>query len=438
MIRTILRSAALLLMLLAVSALRAGETWLTYPQALDRAVRVDERLLMSDADREALAAGRRENASRVRPRLDLATNLITNNSAIDVQFGGPGGMPRTIQDTLQGDARLEARWDFYQPGHGREQDALEEDIEALGAEKHSVEAIVRYEAAGAYLDVLEASARRRVAAADLERAGVQFSLGRERLAAGEGSTLGVRQLELAVRSLSAALDGARANEDLARERLRHLLDLDTLPEIPPAGEAALPGRPGLLAPEALVASAREGRSEIEAARRRVSSARDRVAAAAARLRPEAGATGSVAASTVEGFDGKTVDTRMQVGLRWSFFDAGARRAATDVESERLRRTELELAALTRRVETEVRQSFQRLRMALMEEERASSRRDQAAAAIDQTQALYEAGAASEMDLSERRADLAAASALLEAARVERVRSFVTLRFAVGAQIPEAS
>jgi len=408
---------------------------LTYAEALTRAVAVDERLRIDDASRGAVEAERRQNAARSRPSLDLSTNVITNNTALDAQIGGPGSPPRTLQDTVQGDARLEARWDFYQPGHGAEQAAFRWEIEASRAGRLTTEATVRFEAAGAYLDVLQSEASLRVAEADLERAKAEARLGRERLDSGEGSVLGAKQLDLAVRSLEAAREAASASVALASERLRHLLDLESPPELPEASEAGLPGRPGDLDAAALVAEARESRTEVVAATRSVEAAKERARAAARSRRPDAGFTGSVDASTVEGFDGKKVDTRMQVGVRWTFFDSGVRAAGIERETEFQRREELSLAALTRRVESEVRQALVGLRLSMASEDRASAEAAQAAAALEQAEALYAAGSATEMELSERRADLAAADGRLEAARIGRVRAFVVLRFAVGRPIP---
>ena len=424
---------AALLSLVPPPAPRAAEP-LTYVGALKRALEVDERLRISDHERGRIEAESRENALRIRPSLGLSTSVITNNSALDVRIGGPMTPPRTIQEGVQGDARLEARWDFYQPSHAREQQAYGEEIEAARADQGTVEATVRYESAGAYLDALVAAARVKVAEADLERARAQARLARERLDAGEGSRLGLRQLDLAVSALESAKEASAVSEDLARERLRHLLDLGDPPALPDLDAANLPGRPGNLDAGALIAGAMASRTEIAASRRRVEAAKARVVASAAGRRPDAGFAGSVDASTVEGFDGKKIDARLQLGLRWTFFDSGLRAAGTDRELEGQRRVELEASALARRVETEVRQSLAALRLALLEEDRTASLRDQAAAALEQTEALYVAGEANEMDLSARRAELAAASARLEGARVDRVRAFVTLRFAVGSPI----
>ncbi|MBI3450658.1 MAG: TolC family protein [Acidobacteria bacterium] len=404
---------------------------LTYAEALDRAVRVDERLGLSDAGRAGLEARRRAEGARTRPALDLATEVLTNNTALDVQIGGPTGRPRTLQDTIQGDARLEARWDFYQPSHAREQEALSRDIDASRSDRATVEAEVRYETATAYLDALQATAALSVAAADLDRAAAQARLGRERLAAGEGSALGVRQLDLAVQAATRSRDAAVASEDLARERLRHLLQLARVPVLPPAPDAGLPGPPGELDPDALVATALGARTEVGAARGRAAASRERVVASAASRRPDAGVSGAVIASTVEGFDGKKVDTRLQAGLRWTFFDSGERTAVIERRTEEQRAADLTLAALGRRVETEVRQAVTGLRIAALDESRTATVREQAQAALDQAEALYGAGSATETELAERRADLAAAAGREEAARVARVRALVALRFAVG-------
>jgi outer membrane protein len=429
--------AAIVIALSIAGAARAAET-LTYAAAMKRAIEIDERLRISDHERGRIEAESRENALRVRPSLGLSTSVITNNSALDVQIGGPGAPPRTLQEAVQGDARLEARWDFYQPSHGREQQAYGEEIEAARADRGTVEAAVRYETAGAYLDALVAAARARVAEADLQRARAQATLARERLDAGEGSRLGLRQLDLAVSALESAKEATAVSEDLAGERLRHLLDLDAPPVLPDFDAAGLPGRPGTFDADALVALALGSRTEIAASRRRVEAAKARVVASAAGRRPDAGFAGSVDASTVEGFDGKKVDTRLEVGMRWTFFDSGLRAAGTERELESQRVVELEAAAIARKIETEVRQGIAALRVALLEEDRTTALSDQAAAALEQTEALYVAGSATEMDLSERRGELASASAKLEGARVERVRAFVTLRFAVGSPLPEAS
>ncbi|HZE88344.1 MAG TPA: TolC family protein, partial [Verrucomicrobiae bacterium] len=410
---------------------------LTYAEALDRAVRVDERLGLHEAERGSLEARRRAEGARLRPALDLATEILTNNTALDVQIGGPGARPRTLQDTLQGDARLEARWDFYQPARAREQDALTRDIEASRSDLSTVEAQVRYETAGAYLDALQAAAATKVAAADLDRANAQARLGRDRLAAGEGSALGVKQLDLAVDAAARSLAAAAANEDLARERLRHLLQLGRAPILPAAADAGLPAPPAEPDPEALVATALGARTEVGAARGRAAASRERVVASAASRRPDAGVSGAVIASTVEGFDGKKIDTRLQAGLRWTFFDSGERTAVIERRTEEQRAAELTLAAVGRKVETEVRQAVTGLRIAGLEASRSATVREQARAALDQAEALYGAGSATESDIAERRADLAAAEGREEAASVARVRALVALRFAVGASLPPA-
>lgn len=185
--------------------------------------------------------------------------------------------------------------------------------------------------------------------ATVEGAREQHRVLSARLEAGEATEQEVLATKAAMEQARAALIEARKDQEATRARLRELTGLPVLPQhlVDDYSVAHVPGE----VPQ-LVSVALAGRQDLEVARRRVDLANSERDLALSRYLPSADATFDLWTHREGGFLEQN-DWTLTLGVDWQLFDGGAREASLARAKSSIRRAELDLSRLEKRVRREV-------------------------------------------------------------------------------------
>ncbi len=278
-----------------------------------------------------------------------------------------------------------------------------------------------------------ADAQRKLAEAELARAGELRELTRRRVESGLDGKLALLQIEGAVAADRAALEAARQRHRAAGLALASLLGAgpDRAASIAPAALGALPD---LTLPAELPAELLGRRPDLVAARWRVEAAGAEIQAVRARFLPNLGIrllAGLIAPSQLDLFSLGNRFYSVAPALSLPLFDGGARRAELDAKAaardlaiadynQILVHAINEIAELADRCDSLARQ---------LDAERAA--RANAAAAFGLAEARYRAGVGSLLESLEVRRELIASEQQLALAEASRAVAWARLNAALG-------
>lgn len=253
-----LNVANIVMLFLTGAALSAaeGQTTLTFRDALQRAIAVNNTVERSRADISAAEATKQQLLSNVMPRITLSGAATRNSEAISF---GEGSDSRTI--LAQNDWAY--RVVLSQPVFAGRRELRAYSQAKIGVENArqavlGTEDAVLLRVAGNYLALVNAEAR-----IGIEKGNIDISQKRRTQAqaffdAGEVTKVDVLRAETAIKAAQRALAVAEQNREAAESRLRADLDLDG------AIVAATPEQPMPAVPseEALIAKAETVRPDV--------------------------------------------------------------------------------------------------------------------------------------------------------------------------------
>lgn len=405
----------------------AAETGLTIEEAIRLALARNERAQI--AGQQVLAAEARVDQARAFffPDVTVTGDYVLNSEA-------QGGRSRTDGTRVNGDRTersvatslnltlFNARsFPLYR------QAKLERESAVLSAEEEK--RLLMFETAAAFLQTLSLEQVSSAADRRLSFARTTFEDTRTRF---EAKLVGLNDLTRAELELATAereLIRARGETDLTRLQLGYLIDSKI--EGPLADPSVLlrPSEQG--EPDGLVAEARRRRLDLAAGEAQAKAFHAFAEEPLRRIIPSLGLTGQYRATADQGFDQERGEWFLGLNLTWLLFDGGERRGDYAERKALARVADLEIEALSRRIDREVRSA-----LVALESERATIRQASVAADIARRNAeevtiLNRQGLASALEIADANLRLFEAEVALARARYGLAISFLSLRTAVG-------
>jgi outer membrane protein TolC len=377
---------------------------LTLPDAIRLALAKNERIAIAAAERGQVDARLSRARAFFFPELVATGNLTRRARAADrsaTVYGAALNASVPLFDARSFPLYRQAR--------------LERD--AARIDEREARRLLAFEVADAYLQtlgqeqVVAAAIRRR----DLATLRLEDARGRAgaRLVGGNDVTLA--ELEAA----TAERERIDAETDLAAayQGLSFLIGADVAgplaaPGAVLAGAAAPPGEDA-----ALVAGARTGRRDLEAARLRVLAARESAKEPGRRSWPVIDLGGQVAVSSETGLSGENHDWLIGLGATWVLWDGGENRAEARERSLAAEAAALGVKAQERQIATEVRTAAITQRGALAAQEQAVRAAAAARKNSDEVGILYRQGLARAIEVADAGGRLFEAEVALARAEV---------------------
>lgn len=311
---------------------------LTLQDAVRRGVEQAPRLAEARARESSAQATVSSREALAKPGISASTSYLRTNHVIPFGFGSPTGGTQAIFPDIPNNYRVRAEVTVPVYTAGRVSslvDAAEADVRAAGNDRKTTEEDVRIDLVRAYWALVTAREAERVLVQSLERAGAAVSDVKARVDAGvlppnDLLSIQAQRAREAVRLVQAKNAVAATMMNLDR-----LIGEDPGRQIVPATgvDVVLPAADELAAQpiEALIARAREQRTERASLTERQASLRASGAASLAALRPQLGALVAVEPTRPnQRFIPKTDEWKtswdLGVTFTWPLFDGGKARA----------------------------------------------------------------------------------------------------------------
>jgi len=241
----------------AQPALSAAEgTTLTFRQALERAVEVNNTVERARADIQFAEANKQQLLSNVLPRITASGAATRNSEAISF---GEGSDSRTVLAANDWAYRVVLSQPIF--AGRRELRAYSQAKIAVQSAEQAVlgtEDAVLLRVAGNYLALVNAEARLAIEQRNIDLSQKRRTQSQAFFEAGEVTKVDVLRAETAIKAAQRALAVAQQNRDVAESRLRADLDLDT-PIVAATPEQPMPPVPS---EETLIAKAETVRPDV--------------------------------------------------------------------------------------------------------------------------------------------------------------------------------
>ncbi len=439
------RPLSIFLMLLitanAASA-QAPPLRLSLDEAIARGIEASHRLEELTARQEAARAIEDQREAAELPQFTALAGYTRINHVEEFSVPNAAGGFRVLYPDLTNrvQSRLDLHWPIYTGGRlGALTRAAAAEVEATGQDREAARADLKLEITRGFLAVMTSRAAADVVRQALERTNAHLNDVRNQLSVGlvpPSDVLTIEAQQAHQRMLS--IEAGTIVETTTAE-LKRLVGVDQaatveLIQSSSAGVMVSPPRPGdPPAQKAVMDEARANRPERKSLLVRITAAEERVAAASAGSLPMLTAAGGydVARPNLRIFpiqDKWTPSWDVGVNVRWSFFDGGRVRAETAEAAANRRAAQARLRDFDDGIEVEVRQRTAELASATAAIEAAGVGVRSAAEARRVIAERFGAGVATNMDVLDAQTALlqaeldltrARASAELAGARLQR-------------------
>lgn len=309
---------------------------------------------------------------------------------------------------------------------------------AYSAAKHGAESArfgavdsrrqLSFDAARAFFGVIAAQRVLKAAERRLERADVSFNDTRSRAEAQLVSSNDVTRAQIERAKAVQSVVTARSSLATARVSLEYILDSTV------AGELSAPSE--RLAPDALDVAQLTNRAVSE--RPDIAASRENAASASAsadepgmRAVPTLNIAGQARLADQDIAGKRNYDTTVTLNLNWQIWDAGTRSADATSRRAAADQAELQLKALRRRVQADVRSAVSVLQASRASLESAEQAVEAARRGADETSVLYKQGLAKAIELVDANLSRFDAEVSLAAAQLALRQAELDLRAALG-------
>lgn len=268
---------------------------LTLEDAQARAVATSHRLAEGRARGAAAEAIADARAAADRPLFAATAGFTRTNHVPEFAVPGPLGVPRILYPDVPNNyrTRVDLQWPIYSGGR---LDALERaaraEAAAVTADVAAAQTDLRLEVARAFWALVTARAAVVVLEQGVTRSQANLTEVRERFNAGLIPPNEVASAEAQESRARMLLIEARNQSDVSAADLARLIGLEPAQAIEPTATLDRPALP-LAQVDALLADARQSRSERRAMERRIDAAKDQEVAALAGKRPTVAVVGGV-------------------------------------------------------------------------------------------------------------------------------------------------
>jgi outer membrane protein TolC len=265
----------------SAAAQEATPLRLTLDDAMAMSSQASHRLAESRARAGVAEAVVSARQAADRPNIVALAGYARTNHVTEFVVPGPTGVPRVLYPDVPDNyrTRLDLQWPIYSGGRT---DALEEaaraEAAAANADVAGAQADLRLETTRAFWALVTAGATVGVLAEAVTRAQSELSDAQQRFSAGLVAPNDTASAEAQLSRQQMLLIEARNQRDEASAELARLIGVDPSQPIEPAATLDL-GAPAAQDIPALVATARQSRTEVTALQRRVDAATAQQAAA---------------------------------------------------------------------------------------------------------------------------------------------------------------
>jgi outer membrane protein TolC len=288
-----------------------------------------------------------------------------------------------------------------------------------------------FDTAKAFFSVLNAQAVLKAAERRLDSAKANLADTQARVQAALTSSNDATRAEIDVVSAGREVEVDRGGVATAELALAYVINA------PVSGELATPDllleasakNPGV--PDDLVKLAAAHRPDLLAKRHTASAAHDAADEPLLRLAPTLNLTGQVSATTNSGTSGRWNDEYVGVNLTWVLFDAGTRYADKHSRDASAEIADLNVQALVRTVDNQVRAAVVSLAAAQATYEMSKQAVDAARRSADETAILYRQGLAKAIELVDANDQRFVAEVNAATAEYAMAQAYLALRQALG-------
>jgi outer membrane protein TolC len=303
-------------------------------------------------------------------------------------------------------------------------------LDAQSASSSDDKRTLSFDAARAFLSALIAAETLKAADRRLDAASANLANTQARAQAQLASTNDVSRAQIDFASAERERELDRGALEAALIQLGFVIVAPVgTPPAPPDAVLASSLRP-LAAPDSLVRFALQKRPDVLASRHAALAARDAAAEPLLRLAPSIAATAQAQGTTGQPAD-KTYEESVAITLSWTLFDAGVRYADKHARDAQAAIAELNLRALERNVDAQVRAASALLASAQVALKASREAMLAAQRSLEETTILYKQGLAKAIELVDGTDSRFIAEVNFASAQYSLAQAWLNLRQAVG-------
>lgn len=396
---------------------RASADSLTLDATIERALTVHERAQIADLRVEAAEGELYSARSEFLPSLTLGAQATLQDDDEGRYITGGGTL--TLRQPILAPSAIPRLW------------SAEHTLNAEKLTADQEKRVLSFETARAFLQALAADQFVHAAEARLKRAKANMDNAQARVDAELNSSNDVTRAKLEV--AGAAREVAQRKREVASTRLELgvLLGEEVTGDLVSPDTMFADARAFVGDPAALSASAAGARPDVLALEEQTLATREAAKEPLFRIIPSIDLTGQLRVNPDPIADAPWHEESLTLSLTWTIFDGGGRYGDHRVLAARAKTAELQQSLATRSVSNEV-----RIALAGLEAAKETFTVAEAAAAaaqtnVEETNILYTQGLARAIELVDANAEQFDADVELAAARIELIRSYLELRFALG-------